>query len=73
MELKPCPFCGGKADYKRTVIKTNGAWCDAINVRCTSCDARSNRILYSAKLHKNDAEYIEAAEAWNRRADNETD
>ena len=25
MTLKPCPFCGGEAEYKRTAIKTNGA------------------------------------------------
>lgn len=30
-------------------------------------DARTNRVLYSKKLHTNDEEYSEAAEAWNTR------
>ncbi len=66
-ELKPCPFCGGKAEYKRTAIKTNGAWCDAVNVRCTVCDARTGRVLYDAKKHPNGEEYEAVKDAWNRR------
>ena len=69
-ELKPCPFCGGKAEFVRTAIKTKGSWCDAVYVRCTNCDSRSNRVLYSAKMHKNDSEYREAQESWNRRYNN---
>ena len=69
-ELKPCPFCGGKAEYKRTAIKTNGCWTDAVCVRCTVCDSRTGRILYDAKKHPNCEEYEEAAEAWNRRSVN---
>lgn len=69
-DLKPCPFCGGKAEFVRKQVKTKGHWCDAVYVHCTNCDARSNRVLYSAKYHKNDSEYLEAQEAWNRRADN---
>ena len=70
-DLKPCPFCGGKAEFARKQVKTKGHWCDAVYVRCTNCDARSNRVLYSAKYHKkNESEYLEAQEAWNRRADN---
>ena len=48
-DLKPCPFCGGKAEFARKQVKTKGHWCDAVYVRCTNCDARSNRVLYSAK------------------------
>lgn len=66
-ELKPCPFCGGEAESGRTVIKTNGTWCDAAFVRCTVCDARTNRVLYDAKKHPNCEEYEEAEEYWNRR------
>lgn len=47
-ELKPCPFCGRKAEFKRTVIKTNGAWCDAVCVRCIG-NARDNRFLRKNK------------------------
>lgn len=66
-ELKPCPFCGGKAEYKRTAIKTNGCWTDVVCVRCTICDSRTGRVLYNAKKHPNCEEYEEAAEAWNKR------
>ena len=66
-ELKLCPFCGGKAEFKRTAIKTNGAWCDAVCVRCTVCDARTNMVLYDAKKHPNCEEYEEATADWNQR------
>lgn len=68
-ELKPCPFCGGEAQYKRTTIKTNGTWCDAVCVRCTICDSRTGRILYDARKHPNGEEYEEAKKTWNRRVD----
>jgi len=61
-ELKPCPFCGGEAEYKRTTIKTNGAWCDAVSVRCTICDSRTGRVLYDARKHPNGEEYEEVRE-----------
>lgn len=71
MELKPCPFCGGEAEFKRAAIKTNGAWCDAVSVRCTACEARTGRVLYDARKHPNDEEYEIAAEAWNRRVNDD--
>ena len=67
IKLKPCPFCGGEAEFVRKPVKANGGWCDAVYVRCTACDARSNRVLYSANIHRNDSEYTEATEAWNTR------
>lgn len=70
IELKPCPFCGGKAIYHRTPVRTNGGWCDSVTVKCEKCEARTNRILYDKKKHGEDGEYDEAREAWNRRADN---
>ena len=66
-DLKPCPFCGGEAEFYRTPIKTNGGWCDSVVVRCKSCEARTNRVLYDANKHPNDEEYDEAAAAWNQR------
>ncbi|WP_411337209.1 Lar family restriction alleviation protein [Ruminococcus gauvreauii] len=67
IKLLPCPFCGGKAEFVRKPVKANGGWCDAVYVRCKCCDTRTNRILYSAKIHKNDSEYVKAAKAWNTR------
>ena len=66
-ELLKCPFCGGEAEFYRTPVKTNGCWCDSVVVRCKQCEARTNRILYNAKKHPNDEEYIEATKAWNTR------
>ena len=38
-ELKRCPFCGGKAEYR---LKSNGAGRQTqVYVRCTACGARS--------------------------------
>lgn len=57
-ELKPCPFCGGKANFKFRN--------DAVFVRCDICEAQAK--LYNASVDwcaKN-----EAAKAWNRRAEN---
>lgn len=55
IKLKPCPFCGGKAEYMRG---DRYKW-----VHCTSCLATTGN-YYTVK---------DAAQAWNRRADNETD
>ena len=55
-ELKPCPFCGGKAIF--TSIETN-YFATRCFVICDNCHASSKRC-------KNKEE---AAEAWNRRAE----
>ena len=61
-ELKPCPFCGGKAELKtfwggfhiRRYINV---------VQCTSCRANSGEWKIKPK----------AIEAWNRRVTDERD
>ena len=73
-ELKPCPFCGGKAYLEtrhRAFIK--GKTTLVAYVRCRECEARTQRFelasfgrsSYSAKANE------QAIEAWNRRAGNE--
>lgn len=68
-ELKPCPFCGGKADWSA---------CDRlITIGCKQCGyERGFKGLLTTLEHKvkvNDSEYYnpnaheEAIEAWNRR------
>lgn len=61
-ELKPCPFCGGKAH-----LFVN----DGVRVICPACGA-SSKILVDAMGVKGVAGNATKAviEAWNRRADN---
>ena len=51
LELKPCPFCGGKAE-----VIGSGKYSDYL-AKCSSCGATSE--------YKSTPE--EAAEAWNKR------
>ena len=52
-ELKPCPFCGGKAELRR--LSVQGRW--SRYVRCPQCWA-------STDLRDDDEA---AAACWNRR------
>lgn len=60
IELKPCPFCGGKAK-----IIEIGSYGSVIQARCTSCGAGSKLVLLSAKYAAAD----KAADNWNHRTD----
>ena len=73
-ELKPCPFCGGEAAIK-AIYKSCGftIWCQC---KDSSCAART--VGYCPNISEEDRalENIEscknkAAEAWNRRVDND--
>lgn len=54
MELKPCPFCGSDAFVWRTNYDTY--------IECSKYHVETHRIMVSGKTDK------EAAERWNRRA-----
>lgn len=58
-ELKPCPFCGGKAklDHGRIGIT------ETSYVRCEKCWSKGQSITESVR-YSSDAEAIKA---WNRR------
>lgn len=58
-DLKPCPFCGGKA---RLFVS------DGVGVICSKCYA-STRIM-SDKIEYDSSAVETVVEAWNRRADN---
>lgn len=71
-ELKPCPFCGGEAKFRDSLIITpeideNDAYVGAdisddrpYWIECINCHATSGEYDTEEK----------AIEAWNRRADN---
>lgn len=58
-ELKPCPFCGGKA--KKQTVETTILNDTYYGVRCTKCYCGTTGYL----------NYGYAIQAWNRRTDNE--
>lgn len=62
VELKPCPFCGGKAELIRWSIWEGSEITDF--VQCTECTADGK--------HFHD-EPDKAIAAWNRRTDDEQD
>ena len=51
--LKPCPFCGGEAEYFGE--------CDLVKVRCSEYECQAQTICWFEEPE-------EAAEHWNRRA-----
>ena len=62
IKLKPCPFCGGEAHIDCFPGLDRPYFPACNNEMCIACDT------IVTFLTKKDA-----AEAWNRRADNETD
>ena len=70
-ELKPCPFCGGEAEFKTELVgpgffeSTSKAY---IYVRCKECHAETKAYKespYYSALEK-------AIEAWDRRTANDS-
>ena len=59
-ELKPCPFCGGKAKYVYS-IPYNA-------VQCKKCKTFGKTVVDS--YEQQDGK-VEAIEAWNRRAEDD--
>lgn len=68
-ELKPCPFCGGKARFHRAELTIKGKLTDSVIVRCTKCNTRTRRHLFDCTtLNSRENAYVNAANTWNRRA-----
>lgn len=77
-ELKPCPFCGGKAKFFTKASSARGVtrgW--EFGVFCYKCGITSPKTNYLLEAQLDDFGEIttrtderpEAIEAWNRRAD----
>ena len=71
-ELKPCPFCGGKAVIRETKIYLT----EAIQIHCEKCSVHTPKAPFN-HLRYYDGEEIqmtremaaqEVIEKWNRRA-----
>lgn len=61
-KLKPCPFCGGKAEIRTMIYAGNALY----YVRCP----RINCFIHCFTKKKYETE-AEAVEAWNRRVNDE--
>ena len=60
-ELKPCPFCGGRAELREVTLKfPDREW---YGVRCRNYNCTANFINLEYDLP------TKAIEAWNRRAE----
>ena len=57
-ELKPCPFCGGKAELRHFAGINVTSY-----VRCMDCKAQTFEFRISTEQSSDE----EAIEAWNRR------
>lgn len=62
IKLKPCPFCGGSGTLNDGITRIFSF------VKCIQCGAEGGTVKVSAEYCADE----KAAEAWNRRADNDT-
>ena len=66
MELKPCPFCGGKANL---LFYTHYSGIKSWTVRCENkCAVTCGHVDEKGKWHPTPQK--KAIEAWNRRVNN---
>lgn len=66
IKLKPCPFCGGEAYYRKPVDIEGSAFV-GVGVECKQCGAYP----FSTMIYEGESEQRKkavAAKFWNRRA-----
>ncbi len=67
IELKPCPFCGGKAEIwmlnENGLSCRNALWAKDLYIECSTCHAASDK--FEKTIDKNALE--QAVSAWNQR------
>lgn len=68
MELKECPFCGGKAEIMFSGSYTNGGY---IVAQCTECGVRTKGVYYRGPVIEIPLEDTvggeKVAKRWNER------
>jgi len=67
MELKPCPFCGGKAKIQLWWPAAQKANKKTIFIMCKSCGCKTQTVYQVPYMAWDDCKRY-AIEAWNRRA-----
>lgn len=65
-QLKPCPFCGGKAHIRNVRENDGRVYYETVCVLCEDCGAQSIRKISDGYYGKH-CSYKEIAELWNRR------
>lgn len=68
-KLKPCPFCGGEAYYRKPEHLKGTAF-DIMRIECKKCGAAP----YAVEVYEFDTEADKKeaiARFWNRRAEND--
>lgn len=69
-ELKPCPFCGGKAMF----LDMDDSGDPFVIVLCGKCGIRTQKFYYYEELNdisRLDLAKTRASEKWNRRTNND--
>lgn len=67
-DLVGCPFCSGRPEIVNKHMRVNGFGGTVYRVRCSLCHAQSP-YKRNSWLHGWHETMVDAAEAWNRRAD----
>lgn len=71
IDIKPCPFCGGKADIKKASFSRSEEGYSVYEVYCTQCGAKIFGDAFNFYQVKYDSENpqdkISAIKKWNRR------
>lgn len=65
-QLKPCPFCGGKAHIRNVRENDGRVYYETVCVLCEDCGAQSIRKISDGYYGKH-CSYKEIAELWNHR------
>ena len=66
IELKPCPFCGGEAEY----LYFASSRCNFVKVQCKTCRSSTRAFVQVDEYRQQRPGEEQAGNFWNRRDDN---